>query len=438
MKHVIGIRREDKNKWERRVPVVPADMAAVIRDRGLAFVVQPSPTRIFNDSEYVQAGAWVVEELDRCGVVLAVKEIPTSLLREGAAYVFFSHTTKGQPYNMDMLRRLLALKCTLIDYERIVDAAGKRLILFGRHAGLAGMIDTLWSLGRRLAHEGLRPNPLEAIKPAHRYPDLDSAMAHLHQIAGQIAREGLPADICPLVVGFAGYGNVSGGAQEILDVLPVERIEPEGLAPLHARKNFDTRTIYKVVFREEHMVAPIDGESTFDLGEYYRHPERYRSRFTDYLPYLTVLMNCIYWDAPYPRLVTKAALKAQYAAGGPCRLRAIGDISCDIGGAIEATTRAATPDDPVYVYEPEADRTVDGVAGHGPVIMDVDNLPCEFPREASEQFSQALTPFLPSLAAADYRLPFEHLDLPAPIKDAILVYQGKFTPGYRFMEAFLE
>ena len=438
MNHTIGIRREDKNKWERRVPVIPADMAALIRDNGLQFVVQPSPIRVFRDPEYEQAGARVDETLDRCGVVLAVKEIPTALLREGVIYVFFSHTTKGQPYNMDMLRRLLALNCTLIDYERIVDTAGKRLILFGRHAGLAGMIDTLWSLGRRLAHEGLRPNPWEALQPAHRYADLDAAKTHLEGIAAGIAREGLPRSILPLVVGFAGYGNVSAGAQEILDVLPVKTMEPEELAALHARKNFDSRKIYKVVFREEHMVAPIDGESVFDLDEYYHHPDRYRSRFTTYLPYLTVLMNCIYWDTPYPRLITKAALKEHYAAGGPCRLKAIGDISCDIGGAIEVTTRTTTPDNPVYVYTPETDRTVDGVAGHGPVVMAVDNLPCEFPREASAQFSQALKPFLPALAAADYRRPFEQLDLPAAIKNAILVYQGEFTPGYTFMQAFLE
>jgi alpha-aminoadipic semialdehyde synthase len=435
--HIIGIRREDKNKWERRVPVVPADMAALIRDRGLQFVVQSSPIRIFRDPEYERAGARVEEALERCGVVLAVKEIPPPLLREGVVYVFFSHTTKGQTYNMDMLRRLLALKCTLIDYERIVDKAGKRLILFGRHAGLAGMIDTLGSLGKRLGHEGLRPNPWAAIKPAHQYADLNAALVHLHQIAGRIAREGLPRSILPLVVGLAGYGNVSTGAQEILDALSAASVEPDELAALHVRKNFDSRKIYKVVFREAHMVAPIEGESAFDLDEYYQHPERYRSRFTPYLPYLTVLMNCIYWDTPYPRLITKAALKEHYAAGSPCRLKAIGDISCDIGGAIEATSRATTPDNPVYVYVPETDRTVDGVAGRGPVIMAVDNLPCEFPRESSEQFSRALTPFLPALAAADYRRPFEHLDLPAAIKNAIIVYQGQFTPDYAFMQAFL-
>lgn len=435
MNHTIGIRREDKNKWERRVPVVPAHMADLVRGDGLRFVVQPSSLRAFPDQVFREAGARVAEPLDACGVVLAVKEIPPHLFREGATYVFFTHTVKGQPYNMAMLRRLLALKCNVIDYERIVDDAGRRLIFFGRHAGLAGMIDTLWGLGRRLAHEGVTPNPLVRVKRAHQYADLEAAFDALREIGEEIAREGLPEPLAPFVVGFAGYGNVSAGAQEMLDCLPVETVAPQDLAGLTAGGAPAKDKLYKVIFREEHMARPLDG-GVFEMQDYYRHPERYRAAFDAFLPYLTVLMNCIYWDRPYPRLVTKAALKEQMASGG-LRLKAIGDISCDIEGAVEATVKATEPDSPVYVYEPEHDRAVDGVRGRGPVIMAVDNLPCEFSREASVDFSRALKPFLPALAAADYDVPLEDLALPPEIKGALIVYQGRFTPSYQFMEAFV-
>jgi alpha-aminoadipic semialdehyde synthase len=432
----IGIRREDKNKWERRVPIVPADLADLIRAAGLRFVVQPSSLRAFPDRDFREAGAQLAESLDACGVVLAVKEIPAHLFREAVTYVFFTHTVKGQPYNMAMLRRLLELKCNVIDYERILDEAGRRLIFFGRHAGLAGMIDTLWGLGRRLDHEWVSPNPLAAVQKAHQYADLDAAFDALRRIGAQIAAHGLPAALKPLVVGFAGYGNVSAGAQEMLACLPIETVQPEDLASLQVRHAHAGNTLYKVVFREEHMAQPLDG-GAFDLEAYYRHPERFRAAFANYLPYLTVLMNCIYWDRPYPRLVTKAALEEQWAAGGEWRLKVIGDISCDIEGAIEATVKATPPDNPVYVYEPEHGRAVDGVRGRGPVIMAVDNLPCEFSREASVDFSRALKPFLPALAAADYRVPLEDLALPPEIKGALIVYQGRFTPAYHFMEAFV-
>jgi alpha-aminoadipic semialdehyde synthase len=413
-------------------------MAALIRSHQLQFVVQPSSIRIFPDNEFRQAGARVDERLDRCGVVLAVKEIPQQLFRKGVTYVFFSHTIKGQPYNMDMLRRLIELKCNLIDYERILNDAGQRLIFFGRHAGMAGMIDTLWGLGQRLRHENVTPNPLCDVKLAHQYADLNAAIDHLRQISGHIRREGFADPLAPLFIGVAGYGNVSAGAQEILDCLPVEPLEPEALAIFYAHQLFDRNKIYKVVFREEHMVTPTSTDEDFDLNEYYTRPERYRSVFDAYLPYLTVLMNCIYWDTPYPRLITKASLKTLYAAGGWVRLKAIGDISCDIEGAIEFTAKVTEPDNPVYVYEPESGQILDGVQGNGPLIMAVDNLPCEFPRESSADFSHALAPFLPALAAADYTLPFEQLNLPSAIKDALLIYQGNFTPDYQFMEAFLK
>jgi alpha-aminoadipic semialdehyde synthase len=115
----------------------------------------------------------------------------------------------------------------------------------------------------------------------------------------------------------------------------------------------------------------------------------------------------------------------------------VGDISCDIEGSVEFTLKATHPDAPVYVYDPVADRIQDGVAGQGPVVMAVDNLPCELPREASQEFSRALKPFVRAVAEADYTLPFDALRLPEEIKKALIVHQGAFTPDYTFMEKFL-
>jgi len=70
--------------------------------------------------------------------------------------------------------------------------------------------------------------------------------------------------------------------------------------------------------------------------------------------------------------------------------------------------------------------------------MAVDNLPCELPKESSEEFSKALSPFVQALACADYNQPFNNLELPDPIKKALILHQGDFTPDYRFMKLFLE
>ncbi len=430
MPHTIGIRREDMYSWERRTPLVPQDAKELQESHGLKIIAQSSSKRIFSDDDYRRAGIEVRDDLTEPPVIFGIKEVPIETFEPGKTYVFFSHTIKGQPYNMPMLRRILELRCTLIDYERITDENGRRLIFFGNYAGLAGMIEALWALGRRLTAEGIE-TPLSGVKRALEYPDLEAAKAGIRSVGKEIARDGLPREISPLVIGFAGYGNVSRGAQEILSLLPVEEISPEELLKLGGGSD---RGVYKVVFREEDMVEPIDPDAGFDLQDYYAHPERYRGVFERYLPHLDVLMNCIYWEPRYPRLVTKEWVRRNYPGA---RLRVIGDISCDVEGAIEATVKATEPDNPVYVYDPVQDRALDGVEGDGPVIMAVVILPTELPRESSTHFSSVLKGYVPAIAGADYGAEFSELALPPEIKRAVIVHRGKLTADYRYLEEFL-
>ena len=436
----IGIRKEDKNRWERRVPLIPEHVRELVEEHGLRICLQPSEIRAFSDEEYVQAGAEIREDLSPCPVILGIKEMPPEFFEPGKTYVFFSHTIKGQPHNMPMLKRILEQGCTLIDYERIVDEQGRRLIGFGRHAGLAGMIDTLWALGKRLEWEGIK-SPFSEVRQTLHYKSLEEAKGAMAHVGERIEEEGLPEAIAPMIVGLAGYGHVSGGAQEILDLLPVREIGPEEL-PAVAEGPGDGNIVYKVVFKEEHMVEPRSPDREFGLQDYYDHPERYRAKFEDYLPYLTVLMNCIYWEGRYPRFVTKEYLKQLYSSAGMesakrPRLRVIGDISCDIEGAVECTLRATDPGNPVFVYDPFRDEAIEGVAGPGPVVLAVDNLPCELPRESSGEFSRVLKGFVPPIARADYSAPFERCDLPPEIRRAVIAYRGELTPDYRYLEEFL-
>ena len=48
----IGIRREDKSRWEARAPLVPTDVARYVKENGLEIVVQTSPHRAFKEAEY--------------------------------------------------------------------------------------------------------------------------------------------------------------------------------------------------------------------------------------------------------------------------------------------------------------------------------------------------------------------------------------------------
>ncbi len=79
----------------------------------------------------------------------------------------------------------------------------------------------------------------------------------------------------------------------------------------------------------------------------------------------------------------------------------------------------------------------DGVAGEGVVVMAVDILPSELPRDASDYFSRVLLPYVPALAAADYTASFDDLALPPEIKRAVIAHRGQLTPSYGYLAQHL-
>jgi alpha-aminoadipic semialdehyde synthase len=432
---LVAIRREDKNIWERRAPVIPEQVGTLIGEHGLEFAVQHSDIRTFRDEEFEEVGATVRRDVADCPLVLGVKEMPLDFFRAGGTYVFFSHVIKGQPHNMPMLARLMELGCSLIEYEKITDDAGRRLVFFGRFAGIAGMVDTLAGLGRRLFALGIE-TPFARARLSHVYGRVDLARAAVAGVGRDIVKSGLPPELVPFIVGVTGYGHVAKGAWEMLDALGATEVEPHDLPALAA--DGDPRTVYRVMFREEHTVEPAQLGHRFDLKEYYAKPELYRSRFEEHLPYLSVLANCIYWDARYPRLVTRDWLKAQFAGGKRPRLVAIGDISCDIDGSVEATVKATDPGDPFFVYDPHTGTARSGVEGPGMMVMAVDNLPCEVPFDSSREFGEALMPYIPAIARTDFSLPLERLDLPGPIRRALVLHRGRLTPEFAYLEKHLQ
>jgi saccharopine dehydrogenase (NAD+, L-lysine-forming) len=193
--------------------------------------------------------------------------------------------------------------------------------------------------------------------------------------------------------------------------------------------------VFKVVFHEEHLVERTDG-ATFALQDYYDNPADYRSIFGHYAPHLSMILNGIYWTKDYPRLLPRSLL-SQLLAKDAQRLLVIGDVSCDIGGSVQATVKATEPDEPVFIYDPARGSHRNGFAGSGVAVMAVDNLPCELPKEATEHFSAALLPFVSRLARTDFSRETDDLNLPAPLRRALILHRGRFTPEFEYMQAFL-
>lgn len=425
---VIGIRREDKGIWERRSPLVPEDVAHLVNDHGLTVHVQSSERRCFPDDAYRASGAKLTADMAGADVILGVKEIPLGALERNKTYMFFSHTIKGQPSNMPMLQHLLELGCTLLDYELVEDDQGVRTIAFGRFAGLAGAIDTLWALGKRFAAEGL-VTPFARMRPMVEYGDVAAARSDVAALAADLAEKGLPRSLTPLVIAVTGEGGkVFGGAMEIFELLPHLRVDPRALASEVASYAGSGREILLAGFGGEHLVEPVELGARYSWEHYIAHPSAYRARFGRALPFLTAILHGIYWREGYPRFILRQDLAQLWREAQTPRLRVITDVTCDLDGSNESLVRITDPGHPAYVYDPISGQTRDGVEGEGPVVLGVDILPAEVPVDASRHFSKVLAPLVPPLVRA--RLEPDSPELPASLRKSFVAVKGRLIPRW--------
>lgn len=430
----IGIRKETQYPSERRAPLTPEQLK-ILNSENFKIVVEPAEQRIFSSEDYINAGAEINSDLSNCDIIFGVKEVPIKDLLPNKTYIFFSHTIKGQSYNMPLLKSILENKITLVDYELIKNEKGQRLIFFGNYAGYAGMINSLWLLGNRLEHEGIK-NPLSKIQQALNYENLESAEQAIKSVGKEISENGLPKEITPMITGFAGYGNVSKGAQNVYDLLPTETLAPNELEEFISHGHFSNKVVYKVVFKEADMYKHISNNE-FNFDHFVKNPNEYESIFSKYIPNLSLLINGIYWENKFPKHVTKKYLKEFYKSDKKRKLKVIGDISCDIEGSIEITVKNTDSNNPSFVYEPLTDEVKNGIEGEGPVVLAVDKLPAELPRESSQFFGNSLLPFIKILAKADYSKNFDEMEIPSEIKNAIIAHKGKLTPNYTYLNKYL-
>ncbi len=427
----LGIVKEAKNKWEGRVPLNPQAVQKLIQ-KGFEVIVQPSEIRIYKDEEYIAVGAKLSSDLSECDFIIGVKEIPIDDLIPEKPHIFFSHTIKGQDYNMPLLQKILDDKITLFDYEKVEDNAHRRLVFFGKFAGYAGMVDTLHGLGQRLMQQFNIETPFLKVKHSYQYESVSDAIDQIKIIGEEIEKNGLPAEITPFNIFLLGYGHVSQGCQEILTALPIVKISPDQLE--ENSPNYEDNKIYLSVFKEEHLVERKDG-AKFSLLDYFKNNEKYRSRLECYLPYCSVYMNAIYWTPQCPVFLPNSYLN-KIQDNNP-KLIIIGDITCDIGGSVQATIKETCPDNPVFIYNTKTGKESDGYKGEGFAVMAVDNLPCEFSKEASDCFSESLMPFMEQMLNNDYSKPINDSDLPDEIKSACIAHQGKLEDEYEYLEEYL-
>lgn len=439
----LGLVREDFSMWERRSPLCPHHVQELVR-QGLKVIVQPSTKRIYTDKEYMDAGAIIKEDLSDASLVIGVKQIPASKIADNKSYLFFSHTIKAQANNMQLLDTILEKKARLFDYECITEGGldGKpRLVAFGKYAGVAGMIDCFQGLGQKLLAEGYS-NPFLNIPQSYMYQNLDEARYTLRSIGAHIERYGLPEEISPMVFTFTGGGNVTKGAREMFELLPFEYVDVRELPSLAAdvksgkRKN---NRLYAVLTSAKDMVKHKDGSPLVNNRDYYDNPKDYVPVFHEnVIPYTSVLVNGMYWDARYPRLLTNSQIQ-DIRKGGNKNLKMVADITCDPQGSVEFLSHCTTIEKPFFSYIPEADENSDNLEADGIAMLGVEILPSEVPRDASEHFGEALMPLLPPLLRSAGSVTCDDMsDLPKEMQRACIASHGKLLPKWEYIQTLRE
>lgn len=398
----IGILREGKVPPDKRVPLTPEQCVEVMKKfEGTEIVVQPSPIRAFKDEDYTDLNITVNEDLSTCDVIMGVKEVNIEDLIPNKHFFFFSHTFKKQPYNRDLLNAILAKKIQLTDYEVLTKQNGARLIGFGRYAGIVGAYNGFRTFG--LKHD------LYNLKAAHQCFDRK-------EMESELAKVKLPENFKVVLTGF---GRVGHGAREIIDLLPIMEVSPE---------EFLSQTYNKPVYAQlnvEDYNARVDG-APFDKKAFYASGEGHKSIFPNYLTVADMYIACHYYDNSAPFLFTREDIKKNNI-----KTTVVADISCDIDGPVASTIRPSTIADPIYGYNPLTEKEDDYKAENTIAVMAVDNLPCELPRDASEDFgSELIKHIFPALLIDD--------ETEIIARGSETTRDGKLSEYFAYLQAYTE
>ena len=357
----LGILREGKTPPDQRVPLTP-DQCVLLQERfpELDIAVQPSPVRRIRDAEYASVGLKMQEDLSDRDVLIGVKEVNIEELIADKTYLFFSHTHKLQPYNANLLAEILKKRIRLIDYELLKRPSGRRIIGFGRWAGLVGAYNGIRAWGERTGSFAI-PRAIDCL-------DLKDMLSTAKGVK-------LPDD---LRIVLTGHGRVGQGAKEVLDKMNIRSVHPDDFLRMEFPEPVYTHLDVGDYNRRK------DG-AAFDMAEFIAEPMLFESTFMPFAQRGDLFIAGHFWAEGAPFLFTRNDMRQ-----ADWSLQVVADISCDIDGPVACTVRPSSIDDPLYGYHPGNEKECGISDREGITVMAVDNLPCELPRDASDGFGQEL------------------------------------------------
>ncbi|CAI8403692.1 MAG: Uncharacterised protein [Polaribacter sejongensis] len=395
-----GIIKERKTPPDRRVVFSPEKLKELKHKFSEASIkVESSGIRVFSDAAYKEVGIEVVENVSDCDVLLGVKEVPITALISNKKYFFFSHTIKKQSYNRKLLQAILQKNIELYDHETIIKENGIRLIGFGHYAGITG------------AYNGFRAIGLK--KQTFNLPKLETLDSQ-NELIGLLQQLHLPN----LKILLTGNGKVASGVKEMLDIMNIKQVAVDAYL-----NNLFEEPVYCLVDVLDYNKR-IDGQ-VFDNFDFYKHPENYTSNFMRFAAVTDFFIAGHFYGNGAPYLYTKEEAKSD-----KFKIQFVADISCDIAGPIASTIRASTISSPFYGYDAATEKEVGYKDKDAIVVMAVDNLPCELPKDASEGFGKL---FLENVIPA-----FFNNDKDGILQRAKMTADGRLTERFLYLQDYID
>lgn len=395
-----GIITERKNPPDRRVVFSPEALLKLKNTFPEAGIkVEHSDIRVFSDDDYKSLGFEVANDISDCDVFFGVKEVPVEALIPNKKYFFFSHTIKKQPYNRKLLQAILEKNIELYDHETIVDAKHKRLIGFGRYAGIVGAYNAFRAFG--IKFELFQLPKAETLNGKE-------------ALVFKLKRTLLP----PLKIVLTGEGKVGNGAKEILDAMHIKPVSVENFLT----KNYSEPVYVQIDYLDYNK--RIDGKPS-SKKDFFTNPKAYISDFERFTKVSDIYIAGHFYANDAPVILTREMLLAS-----DCKLKVVADVSCDVNGPIACTLRASTIQDPFYGYYPFENKEVDVFHPAAIVVMAVDNLPCELPKDASEGFGEM---FLEHVIPA-----FFNGDKDGILERAKMTENGKLTSNFAYLQDYVD
>ena len=393
----IGIVKEYKIPNDYRTPFTPSQAKKIMSNKMMDVFCQKSDIRCYKDEEYLSKKIKVVDDLNESDIIFGIKEVPIPELIANKTYFIFSHTIKKQSYNREFLKTIIKKKIRLIDYE-CLKSNNKRIVAFGNYAGIAGTYNTLMAYGIKFKKfNWKRLSFFKDTKELYKFSNLNPFND-------------------PIQILIIGNGRVASGAVELLESFNIKRVSIKD----YLEKKFSW-PVYSQLKVTDYIKS--HDNTKFNEIEYFQKPDSFKSNYKKFSDKTDILINAAYWDPKSPKLFKEEEINKKFS------VKVIGDISCDIDGAIPCTKIASTIEKPFFDYCVETKKIVDPFSNEKNItVMSIDNLPSELPRDSSKYFGNILLKKI---------IPLLNNDNENILEEATVTRDGDLCKKYKYLRDFI-